>query len=288
MSLRTKIKELANSKSYSRGLSLFQMGHVLQFSAEENEDGIEVIECLVQGSGRNRYDVYLMWDPIYEEVIESGCDCLAFQEYDGICKHCVAAMLAYEREQKMRHPSYSLEKMLEGKGIQKGIQRKTTPSIRRLLEKEAIAKSLPLIQEDTCGKVRLEPHIRVDNTGVNLQFRIGAGKMYVLKDVFAFVEQVKAQENYSYGKNLQFIHAMESFTEQTRPLVSFLVQWAEKNRYRYGGYSVYGVTYGMAKAKEIELSGSELEQFLNLMKDQELLVSFMYEEERLWLSLIHI
>lgn len=282
MSLRTKIKELANSKSYSRGLSLFQMGHVLQFSAEENEDGIEVIECLVQGSGRNRYDVYLMWDPIYEEVIESGCDCLAFQEYDGICKHCVAAMLAYEREQKMRHPSYSLEKMLGGKGIQKGIQRKTTPSIRRLLEKEAIAKSLPLIQEDTCGKVRLEPHIRVDNTGVNLQFRIGAGKMYVLKDVFAFVEQVKAQENYSYGKNLQFIHAMESFTEQTRPLVSFLVQWAEKNRYRYGGYSVYGVTYGMAKAKEIELSGSELEQFLNLMKDQELLVSFMYEEERLW------
>lgn len=85
-----------------------------------------------------------------------------------------------------------------------------------------------MIQGDICGKVRLEPHMIVDNTGISVNFKLGADRLYVLKDVFGFVRAVENHENISYGKNLQFVHALDAFEESSRPLVSFLIRWAEK------------------------------------------------------------
>lgn len=49
-----------------------------------------VLEALVKGSGQNRYSVYLIWDTVRDEMVEADCECPAFREYEGICKHCVA------------------------------------------------------------------------------------------------------------------------------------------------------------------------------------------------------
>ena len=87
----------------------------------------------------------------------------------------------------------------------------------------------------------------VENTGITVSFKLGINRMYVLKDVFGFARAIENHEKVFYGKNLQFIHAVESFVPQSRPLVSFLVQWAEKNEYRYGGYHSYYSVYGNAR-----------------------------------------
>ena len=106
--------------------------------------------------------------------------------------------------------------------------------------------------------------------------------MYVLKDVFGFARAIENHEKVFYGKNLQFIHAVESFVPQSRPLVSFLVQWAEKNEYRYGGYHSYYSVYGNAREKQIDLSANDMETFLELMKGQEILASVFYMDEKPW------
>lgn len=38
---------------------------------------------------------WLVIDEEYAEVSESRCNCEAFCNYEGICKHCVAVALAY-------------------------------------------------------------------------------------------------------------------------------------------------------------------------------------------------
>ena len=90
MTFKEQIKKLANSKAYSRGLEIYNKGKILRFQAEENNREEMVLEALVKGSGQNRYSVYLIWDTVRDEMVEADCECPAFREYEGICKHCVA------------------------------------------------------------------------------------------------------------------------------------------------------------------------------------------------------
>ena len=262
MTFREQIRNLAGSQSYSRGLQIYNRGKVLRFHIEEAEDVHAdenvIIEADVEGSRSTPYHVYLMWNTVWEDLVESECSCPAFWEYDGICKHCVAVLLRYYYETKNRTGQMNL---MQIPGIQKGMARKTTGSIQQLLQKGALVKSLPMIQGDICGKVRLEPHMVVENTGITVSFKLGINRMYVLKDVFGFARAIENHEKVFYGKNLQFIHAVESFVPQSRPLVSFLVQWAEKNEYRYGGYHSYYSVYGNAREKQIDLSANDMETF---------------------------
>ena len=283
MTFKEQLRDLAGSQSYSRGLQIYNRGKVLRFHMENAEDVYAdenmIIEADVEGSRSTPYHVYLVWNTVWEDLVESECNCPAFWEYDGICKHCVAVLLRYYYETKNQTGQMNL---MQIPGIQKGMARKTTGSIQQLLQKGALVKSLPMIQGDICGKVRLEPHMVVENTGITVSFKLGINRMYVLKDVFGFARAIENHENISYGKNLQFIHAVESFTPQSRPLVSFLVQWAERNEYRYGGYHSYYSVYGNAREKQIDLSANDTENFLELMKGQEILVSVFYTDEKSW------
>lgn len=281
MTFREQIRDLAGNQSYSRGLQIYNRGKVLRFQMENEEGNDEnvVLEAEVEGSGENVYHVSMIWNTIWEDLQESECSCPAFWEYDGICKHCVAVLLQYYYERKNAVGRTGLSQI---PGVKKGMARKTTGSIQKLLQKEALVRSLPVIQGDICGKVRLEPHMIVDNTGISVNFKLGADRLYVLKDVFGFVRAVENHENISYGKNLQFVHALDAFEESSRPLVSFLIRWAEKNEYRYGGYHTYYASYGNAREKNIDLSATEAEDFLELIKEKEILASVFYTDEKMW------
>lgn len=66
-----------------------------------------------------------------------------------------------------------------------------------------------------------------------IEFRVGCEKKYIVKDVLAFVWNVKHNEKFSYGKNLEFIHSLEAFTEESREVLSFIMEWVENH---YGTY----------------------------------------------------
>ena len=205
MTFKEQIKKLANSKAYSRGLEIYNKGKILRFQAEENNREEMVLEALVKGSGQNRYSVYLIWDTVQDEMVEADCECPAFREYEGICKHCVAVLLQYYSDSRVKAYREKLEqekreKLLQIPGVKKGAERKTTEGIRQLLKKSAVVKSLPLIQGDICGKVRLEPHLIVENPSAALHFKIGVDRMYVMKDVFAFARAVERRKSMHTGK----------------------------------------------------------------------------------------
>ena len=289
VTFKEQIKKLANNKAYSRGLEIYNKGKVLRFQAEENEREEMVLEALVKGSDQNQYSVYLIWDTVRDEMVEADCECPAFREYEGICKHCVAVLLQYYSDSQVKAYREKLEqekreKLLQIPGVKKGAERKTTEGIRQLLKKSAVVKSLPLIQGDICGKVRLEPHLLVENPSAALHFKIGVDRMYVVKDVFAFARAVERQEEYAYGKNLSFTHVMESFAPESRPLVAFILRWVQKNQYRYGygGYSPYHHGFTSARSKLLDLTWEGLEEFLELFVGKELPADMFYTSESNW------
>lgn len=273
---RTQIRYMANSSSYSRGAELYAAGKVLDMDVK-NMGASDEIVASVKGSGRNIYEVDVSIDTENDEIDTCYCECRAYAEYGGLCKHCVAVLLQYndyENDRDSYDYGQSVEKIVNGgltHTIRKGVQMHTTPELAALLQKQAVAKSLPLIQGSTYGKVRLEPYFNFDGRTFTVEFKIGINKMYVLKDAFSFDVHIANQDDYKYGKNLQFVHTIESFAEESRPLAKFICKWADNNRQFHRSSSYYGYYMGtLEKVRHLELSGNELAEFLLLMEGKTL------------------
>ncbi len=257
------IKGVAGAVTYERGRQLYENGYVLDLDAE-CVDGKNFVESTVQGSGRKTYEVKLLLNAMTGELEGSFCECPAFYSYKGICKHCVAAWLEYRAE------SGEYDGEIEGQltldsipGVQRGIKKRTSPELAALFQKQALKKSLPVIQNDTYGKVKLEPEFQFNGYQFYVEFKIGVSRMYVLKDVMAFGERIKNEANYSYGKSLEFHHTLSAFKEESRPLVKFLVEWSENYRaaHTHVTYGGYYLDYS-DKVRQILLRGNEIADFL--------------------------
>ena len=91
---RTQIRYMANSSSYSRGAELYAAGKVLDMDVK-NMGASDEIVASVKGSGRNIYEVDVSIDTENDEIDTCYCECRAYAEYGGLCKHCVAVLLQY-------------------------------------------------------------------------------------------------------------------------------------------------------------------------------------------------
>lgn len=252
-----------------RGLDLYEQEHVLDIEIEP-QGKYENVIASVQGSGRKVYEVDISVDLETEEPDGFFCECPAFMSYDGICKHCVAALLEYLDE---KTKSGDLDQIWLDKiqGVKKGMRRQASPELTALFQKQAFVRSLPLIQNETYGKVRLEPRFSCVGGTFEVKFKIGVSRMYVMKDVLSFAGFVENKEDHEYGKSLRFIHAKEAFEEQSRPLVDFVLRWAENYRQTHRRYSYYGYyTDGYEKMRSITLKGHEIEEYLLLYEGKKI------------------
>lgn len=275
-----KIREKTGNKvTFEKGQEYYKVGKVEAFSI--NTQGKEdKIAARVRGLGRESYHVNLIYDREFEEIVDYDCDCPAFFGYRGLCKHCVAVAMEYmEQEQRRklvqdRHnkstlPSASVSRM---KPI---VEPQTNASVRRMLERQMVKRTLPMIENELYGKITLEPIIWCEKDRVEVEFKIGAGTMYVLKDIFPFVEALREKREYRYGQKLKFVHCMEIFAPEAVPLVQFLCRWADEKRSQLtkGYYS----NYGLPKFRRITLTGSELEELLSHMSDSVLVGNSVLE-----------
>ncbi len=302
---KRQIKKFTNSTSYSRGFDLYRQSKVMKFSVEETDEEETSIHAVVMGSGRNNYNVELLYNSLTEDLSESFCECPAFYSYSGICKHCVAALLEYvdyanrqqtifeyitlgEDNSKYRsaggrrfvsEESRTRDSVFQDYGLPV-----TTPAIKRLLKRQSDKRLLPLKSKEVYGKVRLEPYLECRLDGITLEFKIGISQMYVLKDIFEFCQNLQEGNEYSYGRKLSFLHVQEAFHEDSVRLVQFIKQWLDENGGHYQQYQYYGYSYRQAlpKIRKMPLSAAELERFLIATGNRSFMANVNGTGERLW------
>ncbi|MBS7006796.1 SNF2 helicase associated domain-containing protein [Anaerostipes sp.] len=296
---KAEIRSLTNPTSYSRGRSLYESGHILDFSVD-GQNEIDYIDALVQGSGRKQYDVNLEYNIELDCLENSYCDCPAYHEYYGLCKHCIAVLLEYDEYVKRQEAILEHEKKQESSlaALQslKGMKTKpsdlhneyhpkTTPAIKDLLSKQQLKNTLPILQEEIHGQVRLVPFLTCQDQIIEVEFKIGTSYMYVLKDVFTFVNVLENRENYSYGQKLHFVHDVEVFEDDSRKLIQFLQDWVRQNRFSYIQPSYYGYSYEgipMAKLRKIPLKTGELELLIEAIGDKAFQANISGMKEDIW------
>ncbi len=220
---KDQIKRMCDSsKVYSRGEQLLKEDSIRHMHKHNIEvDGVEVvqIEAQVQGSGAYVYDVEV--DVCEEEsrIEEIFCSCPAYFSYQGICKHCVALLLHYLKERG--EAQLAMES-----SISRGVipARSSSSGVSKLINVYKQKERLNVQQNQMKGMVELVPEVHMSYGQANVEFRIGSKRKYVLKNTHAFADAMNRGELVSYGKELNFYHTLEAFTEESRPLAEFVLQ----------------------------------------------------------------
>lgn len=300
------IRERASEQSFQRGRSLYRMGNVQELQIDpvkEKDKEYDRILATVQGSTGKNYKVTATVEKENGAISSYICECKAYARAQGLCKHCVAALLRY------RHVQESMQKRLaepvriqpesedrvqtgagdkaqpesfgifreEGsvRGTENRQRHPTDPELYDILMQNGIKKQQLYREKDMVGQVRLYPTLVREYGDLLLTLKIGITQKYILGNLLEFSQLVREGGFKRYGRKLEFTHQLQFFAPESRPIVQYLVQLVEDNntpygntlfsgsRYRYSGY------YGASQNKrDLPMTGSRLDRFLELMQGQ--------------------
>ena len=237
------IKQEAYPAAYRRGKELYERGLVQEFSYDVyTEDGVPKAELIgrVKGTVEDHYDVRLVIDEEYAEVSESRCNCEAFCNYEGICKHCVAVALAYVNRRQAKdilNAKLGVSEKTEQKDIRTEKELKTDTSLKNLLNRYSMrAGSTYLLPENIYGKVELEPYFKMEYSYATVEFKIGMEQKYVLKNISAFLD---TDEN----KNQQAQVPQNPMNKKQDPCLNYRVNLFVDNSNREGAPVIMDSNY---------------------------------------------
>ena len=198
------IRDRSHSSVYFKGMEIYRYGFV-EWHTVENFVGFDHIKARVKGSSSNFYKVSIIYDTVVDELENVDCQCLAFQKYGGLCKHCVAVLFEYvdyTSGKNKKSPAISVSKWKKSSDDSSKSQRKdqtTTPAMKELLNRHIIKRTLPLIQDSHYGKICIEPIVKCEKRSFQLEFKIGYKHMYILKDIFEFDNAMANNDDISYN-----------------------------------------------------------------------------------------
>ena len=178
-----------------------------------------------------------------------------------MCRHCVAAALAYLDQKK------SAERMKLYRGLL-AESRKEHSDKEMLLAMEAYAMRRRMQKQKPEGTIELIPKLYEagrnyyygrKSYALTFQIQENSGRSYVLRNLSDFIEAIEKEEKYTYGKKLSFVHSKSIFTEKAWQYVQLI----------WDGIKVSN-TGDEKLAKELPLNRMLMERFFELNLNQEI------------------
>lgn len=285
------LKQISAKGAYEQGKEIFHQRKIRDFEVVKKGSRKVIIRAAVAMNAGNVFHIELTVDTKISEVDEAYCDCSSFDYRAGLCKHCVAVLLAfleYESGGTALSDPVKVQDSNDRYGSEEAQGRKTSPDMGRFLEK---LKNQMIDQEEQkeidsgCStNVRLKPHLRFREDTITLFFTLENGQSYVLKDIFGFENRMQKEEFYEYGKALAFAHREEAFAEESLPVLNYLMNWVRLNRPKFRGVTGQDTISLYPEQKEILLTLAEAEEFLEQMGNMEIpaVIASYGEKETIW------
>lgn len=140
------------------------------------------------------------------------------------------------------------------------------------------------IQEKNIDKIKLEPKLVFDRftKQLKIEFKIGNKKMYKLKKLSEFYDNMFYEKSYKYGAQLEFIHIKEAFEEESLPLLEFILKHAETikfvNSERNPNYKYYGPALS---ENSININNTGLDEIFEILKNKKIALQKEYKEQKI-------
>lgn len=232
----------ASASAYERGESYFKSGRVRRMRVLRGNERV-MLKADVSGSYFSSYYVELILDES-GSIRSADCECPAFSQYDGLCKHCVAVLLAAKGELSAPKSAPTLARSDAG--------------VRKLIEDYARVAD-GSAELDVAGRARLEVELSFRGTPAApfLSLKVGVSRMYVVRSARDFLDALHRGSHVEYGKELAFTHAPDAFEERSRALALMLAERDEEceayARLRNGAHQADKRLWGLSPAALADL-----------------------------------
>lgn len=253
---RTTVIKASTDADYRKGQDIFLIDkRIKNFETDINTlTGTPMITATVLDADGSEHETQVSIDEDESQIVGSLCSCSDFYQSEGLCCHCVAILLKY----------------ISRRHIQISFPAKKQNRIGQTLIESYIHQSsgthYPAEAAETKVLIELEPILHKQYHKLSVDFKIGTGKKYVIKDLLEFARLIRQGELFQYGKNLKFFHEPEAFTTESRNMLAFIMQRIEE--YEYHFHCVQDSTYRFQTMKALRylpLSPTAVDMFLNMM-----------------------
>lgn len=198
------------------------------------------------------------------EVEDITCTCEDYYNHYSVCKHTLAAVLHFAED---KLPDTQKHKLQINHDQYRSFKQMVTTFYNE--EVENIEDEEDEIKNK--GTIKLEPKIFYDKfTGdTKIEFKLGNKRMYKIKDLSEFYDRMLQKEFYRYGEKLQFVHTREMFEDESKPLLDFVLKYAEIIKYANSNSNSNYRYYGKALSEtSILISNTGLDDLFDVLKNQ--------------------
>lgn len=253
---RMTVIKASSDADYRKGQDIFLIDkRIKNFETDINTlTDTPMITATVLDADGSEHETQVSIDEDENQIVGSLCSCSDFYQSEGLCCHCVAILLKY----------------ISRRHIQTSFPSKKQNRIGQTLIESYIHQSsgshYPAEASETKVLIELEPILHKQYHKLSVDFKIGTGKKYVIKDLLEFARLIRQGELFQYGKNLKFFHEPEAFTSESRSMLAFIMQRIEE--YEYHFHCVQDSTYRFQTMKALRylpLSPTAVDMFLNMM-----------------------
>ena len=230
----------------------------------ENPNNFE-ISAEVEGN----YDYYNTRIKVEDAELQiAECECQDYFNRYAACKHIAATLLKFM--QTKYWDKYDEPHKSRNTANKFATFRKIVTDLYNEEMQEINTEELEQLPEDK--KIKIEPRIIFDryDSKLKLELKIGNSRMYKIKDLSEFYTRMIRNEFYKYGEKLEFVHTRDNFTEKSKPLLDFVLRYAEMLKYAENGnkYTYYGNTLNNTR---ITLGESTIDEAFDILKNKKVL-----------------
>ncbi len=290
-----------DSARYRRGTSIYNNGLVEVQNVNKIDEKNYSIEATVEGN----YDTYTTYLEICGNMInKSTCTCEDY--YNGnLCKHIIATSMEvidpHYASTPLGRRKMEIKRRKEEKERLDKIRKREEEERKRQEYQQKYYNVLQMIdlykngnelvgnsdkldllelynQTQTMKKekisklatnVKLEFVLELyDKETLTITFKIGETRMYVLNSISSLYEAYKNETEIYYGKQLRFIPKRENFSEDSRWLFDYIIEYAEMFEY-YDKFDRYNMSAEVGK--EMHIKGKKIDEFFSMLPNPNVL-----------------
>ncbi len=268
--------EAALDTTFAKAQRLAADGDVLSCDVTPSQiDGVVRLSGLVRSSGPGGYRSSVTLDLNDEDVVTYQCTCPAAANYEGMCKHEIALALTYlgaagpAGGSTMGVPtvpaapsSSQISDLLNAIAVQRvgaatAAQRARTNARRSPMEPVELLVTISPASEAI---------YRRGSQTLALKLKVSSGKTsYVVKNVASLVQAWEEGSEFSYGKNLTFVHGPEAFTAQARALLAVVARVVHSQQALFMSRYDYWSAGRGTDIKELPLSEADAIEILDIL-----------------------
>ena len=239
-------------------------------------------------------EIYKTYIEIKNGLVEDiTCTCEDYYNHYGVCKHTLASVLEF-----LNNPQYSGEIVENVKENEEKNKNNSLLNIKTGNEKFNSFKQIvnSFYQEEVegisdeedeikqKGTIKIEPVIYYEKFSgdIKVEFKIGNRKMYKIKNLAEFYTRMLNKESYKYGQKLEFIHTREVFTEESKPLLDFILKYSEIIKFANSNSNSNFRYYGKAlNETNILLSNTGIDDLFEVLKGKEVEFNKDYTNQKI-------